>query len=170
MCISIRVGVNDVPKPEDMRDVAFDLIHAGRAFDHGKPYGVGCGELTVEGNQRLCLFAVNMQTCAHGVFPIILALNEYIARSIVEVRNARWIEGHVIGSAARFVDTATRYSRHHNLVRYTDFQYMIDHDSGVDQCLGLTSRARKAVKKETAPAVGSADSLLDEIDDGVVGD
>src|SRR5690606_30407837 len=126
-----------------------DLFDAADALDTGAlGLAVGGGQLLVEVHQRFGLGVVDLQTLAHGLFLVVLTLDQLFAGHIVLAGLLRRIVLQVVGTTGTRVHPATGDAADDFLVVHGDFQYVIDLDVRIHQSLGLGNGAREAIQQE----------------------
>lgn len=129
----------------------------------------GGRQLLVEVDQRLGLRMVDRQAVTHGLFLVVLALDQLFAGNVVLAGDLRRVVLGVVHAAGGRMHATTGDTRHDLLVVDGDLDHMVDGHAGVLQRFGLRDGPREAVEQEALGAIGLGDAFLDQGDDDVVG-
>ena len=111
---------------------------------------------------------VDLQALQHGLFPVVVALDQRLAGHVVLAFGLGRIELDVIGAAGGHVHAAAAHAIDDLAVRHVDLEHEVDRDAGILHGIGLRNGAGEAVEHVTVLAIGLLEAILDQTDDDVV--
>ena len=120
-------------------------------------------------DQRLGLRVVHVETLAHGLFAIVVALDQILAGDVILGRSLRRIEPDVISAPRSGMHAPPAHPLDDRRVGHVDFQDVVERDGGVLHRVGLRNRSREAVEQVALRAIRGLQPLAHEPDDDVVG-
>src|SRR5579871_669268 len=128
----------------------------------------GC-PLRVILDQRTGLRPIDLEALAHGLFLVVVALNQVFARHIVLALQPGRLVADVVNAAGRGVDPPSADALDDLAVGHVDLYHVIERDPGVLQRIGLRDRAGETIEQIAVGAIGLLQPLLHQADDDVVG-
>jgi len=135
---------------------------------HRRPLVPGFLPLLVVSDQGLGLAVVDIQAFFNGLFLVIVALDERLARHVVLAGDLGRVENDMVGATARQMRLPAAHALDDLRVGHIDIDHRIDVDPGRLHGIGLRDGPGETVKQKAFFAVGLFDAFLHQADDHVV--
>ncbi|BBG29918.1 acyl desaturase [Zymobacter palmae] len=120
--------------------------------------------------QRFGLVVVDLQTITYGIWQVIFALDQQLARCVILAFFFRRIVDDVIGTAGAFMNATARQTLDDLVIFNSDFDNVVDLDTSILQRISLRNVARETVEQEAVDAVRMRNAFLNQCDDQIIGD
>src|SRR6266851_5165450 len=127
------------------------------------------GPIRIVVHERPRLLPVDLEPLPDRLFPVVVALNQRLAREVVLTRYLRRIEFDVVDAPRAGVYPAPAHPLNDLILRHVDLEHEVESDARFAHRFRLGNGARKAVEQVAVLAIQVLQPFLHQPDDDVVG-
>src|SRR6266852_4848606 len=127
------------------------------------------GPIRIVVHERPRLLPVDLEPLPNRLLPVVVALNQRLARNVVLARYLRRIEFDMVDASRARMDPAPAHPLNDLILGYVDLEHKVEIDAGITHRLRLGNGAWKTVEQVAVLAIQVLQPFLHESDDDVVG-